>query len=58
MMTKEDYIDYYEIDIESTEGLDSLIEFINEDIILAVQEQDYLEADRLQKIIENNEKEL
>ena len=58
MMTKEDYIDYYEIDMEATEGLDSLIEFINEDIILAVQEQDYLEADRLQKIIENNEKEL
>jgi|TARA_R110000751_G_scaffold168193_1_gene274030 hypothetical protein len=52
MMTLEDYIDYYEIDIEATEAMDYLVELINEDLELAVQEQDYKEAHRLQQIIE------
>ena len=51
MMTLEDYIDYYEIDIEATEATDYLVELINEDLNLAVQEQDYKEASRLQQII-------
>ena len=54
MMTLEDYIDYYEIDIEATEAMDYLVELVNEDLVLAVEEQDYLEAHRLQNIIENN----
>ncbi len=52
MMTLEDYIDYYEIDIEATEAMDYLVELINEDLEIAVQEQDYKEAHRLQEIIE------
>lgn len=54
MMTLEDYIDYYEVDMEATEAIDYLIELIHEDIILAREEEDYEEADRLQNIIENN----
>ena len=54
MMTLEDYIDYYEIDIEATEAMDYLVELVNEDLVLAVEEQDYLEAHRLQQIIEEN----
>ena len=52
MMTLEDYIDYYEVDLDATEATDYLIELINEDLELAVQEQDYKEASRLQQIIE------
>ena len=52
MMTLEDYIDYYEVDLDATEATDYLIELINEDLELAVQEQDYKEARRLQEIIE------
>ncbi len=51
-MTLEDYIDYFEIDIEATEAIDYLIELINEDLVFAVEEQDYEEAHRLQQIIE------
>ena len=54
MMELEDYIDYYEVDMEATEAIDYLIELIHEDIILAREEEDYEEADRLQNIIENN----
>ena len=52
MMTLEDYIDYYEVDLDATEATDYLVELINEDLNLAVQEQDYKEASRLQQIIE------
>jgi predicted nucleotidyltransferase len=52
-MTLEDYIDYFEIDIEATEAIDYLIELINEDLVFAVEEQDYEEAHRLQQIIED-----
>jgi len=51
-MTLEDYIDYFEIDIEATEAMDYLVELINEDLQFAVEEQDYEEAHRLQQIIE------
>ena len=51
-MTLEDYIDYFEIDIEATEAIDYLTELINEDLVFAVEEQDYEEAHRLQQIIE------
>ena len=54
MMELEDYIDYYEVDLDATEATDYLVELIHEDIILAREEEDYEEADRLQNIIENN----
>ena len=54
MMELQDYIDYFEVDTEATEANDYLIELIHEDIILAREEEDYEEADRLQNIIENN----
>ena len=54
MMELQDYIDYFEVDMEATEAIDYLIELIHEDIILAKEEEDYEEADRLQNIIENN----
>lgn len=51
-MTLEDYIDYFEVDLDATEAIDYLIELINEDLVFAVEEQDYEEAHRLQQIIE------
>ena len=54
MMDLEDYIDYYDIDMEATESVDYLVEVINDDIGYALSEQDFEEAHRLQQIIETN----
>lgn len=51
-MTLEDYINYFEVDLEATEAMDYLIELINADLASAVEEEDYEEARRLQQIIE------
>jgi len=51
-MTLQDYIAEFDIDMEATEALDYLIEVIHADLLAAVQVQDYLEAHRLQTMIE------
>jgi protein-arginine kinase activator protein McsA len=48
-----DYIKIYTIDLEATEGFDYLIELINEDLVKAVDREDYEEAKRLQDMIES-----
>lgn len=52
-MTLQDYIAEFEIDMSATEALDYLIEVIHEDLLTAVEAQDYTEAHRLQEIIES-----
>ncbi len=51
-MTLEDYIDYFEVDLDATDAIDYLLELVNEDLVFAVEEQDFEEAHRLQQIIE------
>ena len=51
-MTLQDYIAEFEIDMEATEARDYLIEVIHEDLLTAVEANDYLEAHRLQTMIE------
>ena len=51
-MTLQDYIAEFDIDMEATEARDYLIEVIHADLLAAVQVQDYLEAHRLQTMIE------
>ena len=51
-MTLQDYIAEFDIDMEATEALDYLIEVIHADLLTAVKVQDYLEAHRLQTMIE------
>jgi hypothetical protein len=48
-----EYLEEYEIDLDATEGLDYLIEVINNDLIDAVNKQDYQKAHRCQCLIEN-----
>jgi protein-arginine kinase activator protein McsA len=48
-----DYIKTYTIDLSATEGLDYLIEIVNEDLVKAVDREDYEEAKRLQDMIES-----
>jgi len=48
-----DYIKTYTIDLSATEGLDYLIEVVNEDLVKAVDCEDYEEAKRLQDMIES-----
>ena len=51
-MTLQDYIAEFDIDMEATEAKDYLIEVIHADLLAAVEVQDYLEAHRLQTMIE------
>ena len=52
-MTLQDYITENEIDMEATESMDYLIELIHEDMINALDVEDYLEVHRLQAMIES-----
>ena len=48
-----DYIDAFEIDVNSTEGIDFLIEVIVADLVLAENNLDWTEAERLRDLIES-----